>query len=132
MSGTELAYGGIGLRAYYAMSGTELAYGGICLCSFYAMSGTDLASTYAIAMECPVLTKRMALPGSRTPAAKLSEMLQGSTPNPKSRGITYNKPRVLARSVLERRVSAIDFAGTEPAHDAVLGYATHLLCDVRY
>eukprot|EP00961_Rhodomonas_salina_P036379 488954-Rhodomonas_salina.1 len=48
MSGSDIAYGCIGLRACYAMSGTDLAYAATCLrvptrvwC--YGMSGTDLA-----------------------------------------------------------------------------------------
>eukprot|EP00961_Rhodomonas_salina_P069130 927976-Rhodomonas_salina.2 len=40
MSGTDMAYGGIGLRA---MSGTDLPDGGITLRACYAMSGTDIA-----------------------------------------------------------------------------------------
>eukprot|EP00961_Rhodomonas_salina_P281412 3802399-Rhodomonas_salina.1 len=41
MSGTDVAYAVICLRACYAMSGTDLAYAAI-VC--YAMSGTGLAA----------------------------------------------------------------------------------------
>eukprot|EP00961_Rhodomonas_salina_P187443 2530558-Rhodomonas_salina.1 len=42
MSGTDLAYGAISLRACYAMTGTDLGYGDTVLRACYAMSGTDL------------------------------------------------------------------------------------------
>eukprot|EP00961_Rhodomonas_salina_P079609 1069663-Rhodomonas_salina.1 len=41
---TELAYGGIFLRASYALAGTELASGGIGLRACYAICGTEAAS----------------------------------------------------------------------------------------
>eukprot|EP00961_Rhodomonas_salina_P000499 6849-Rhodomonas_salina.11 len=44
MSGTDIVYVGIGLRAcYYAMSGADIVSSGIGLCVRDAMSGTDLA-----------------------------------------------------------------------------------------
>eukprot|EP00961_Rhodomonas_salina_P246315 3328190-Rhodomonas_salina.1 len=43
MSGTDVAYGAICLRACYAISGTDIAYGAICLRACYAISGTDVA-----------------------------------------------------------------------------------------
>eukprot|EP00961_Rhodomonas_salina_P266887 3606210-Rhodomonas_salina.1 len=55
MSGTELAYGTIRLRACYAISGTELAYAAIC----HAMCSTNIAYT-AILLLCDM---RMVLPG---------------------------------------------------------------------
>eukprot|EP00961_Rhodomonas_salina_P264272 3571836-Rhodomonas_salina.1 len=39
--GTDNEYGGIWLRARYAMSGTEIGYG-------YAMSGTEMGYGYAM------------------------------------------------------------------------------------
>eukprot|EP00961_Rhodomonas_salina_P097912 1317728-Rhodomonas_salina.4 len=47
LSGTDIAYVDIALRARYALSGTDLAYGANCfaigLGARYALSGTDLA-----------------------------------------------------------------------------------------
>eukprot|EP00961_Rhodomonas_salina_P225977 3055203-Rhodomonas_salina.6 len=57
LSGTEIAYAAICLRAgyamsgpeiayaamWYALSGTEIVYAAICLCAGYAMSGPEIA-----------------------------------------------------------------------------------------
>eukprot|EP00961_Rhodomonas_salina_P051056 685142-Rhodomonas_salina.3 len=43
MSGTDLAYAAIGVRACYTISHTKMLYGAMGLCACYAMSGTDRA-----------------------------------------------------------------------------------------
>eukprot|EP00961_Rhodomonas_salina_P052245 701538-Rhodomonas_salina.1 len=58
LSGTDLAFGAIRLRARYALSGTGLSYGAIFLRACYGMSSTD-AMNRVIAMRCPVLTRGM-------------------------------------------------------------------------
>eukprot|EP00961_Rhodomonas_salina_P221799 2999249-Rhodomonas_salina.1 len=58
MSGTEIAYPAICVRACYAVSGTEIASRAICLRACYALCGTEIA--YA-ATRCAVLRYRMLL-----------------------------------------------------------------------
>eukprot|EP00961_Rhodomonas_salina_P148816 2003312-Rhodomonas_salina.3 len=41
MSGTDLAYGGRGLRAYYSLSGTDLAYGATTVPATAAMEDDE-------------------------------------------------------------------------------------------
>eukprot|EP00961_Rhodomonas_salina_P254235 3435600-Rhodomonas_salina.17 len=43
MSGTDLAYSGMGLISCYATSSTDIAYAGMGLRAYQAMSGTDMA-----------------------------------------------------------------------------------------
>eukprot|EP00961_Rhodomonas_salina_P062316 836579-Rhodomonas_salina.1 len=69
MSGTDLAYGRICLRAFYIMSGTDPAYSFIGIDERYTMSGTDQRDACAtrspvLATRYPALSYRMVLSGA--------------------------------------------------------------------